>query len=165
MASRGITAAQRRFAQNLALGDTQVAAYRKAHPNQQMSVKTLRRKALSSSKSKAVQTELERLMAEPMLKPLLMEPCPGARSPEQIREHAVATMLRLSRHGDAMISFHAACWLKDYADAIDMKRKPEEPDRRAILGELRGLYAKALNRAPIVETVPEAVEGEAKRPV
>jgi hypothetical protein len=159
------TVAQRKFAQNIALGFPKTKAYAMAYPKTTMTGHALAKTASLTAKTKAVKGELERLMAEPLLQPLLMEPCPAARNPEQLREHAVATMLRLSRHGDPMISFHAACWLKDYADAIDVKRKPEEPDRRAILGELRGLYAKALNRAPIVETVVEAVEGEAKGPV
>ena len=166
MASRAPTVAQRKFAQHLALGDTQAKAYAKAHPDQHMSLPTLRNKAKLSSKSKAVQAELERLLAEPLLQPLILEPCPAAKNPAQLREHAVATMLRLSRHSDPMIAFHAAVWLKDFADAIDESQRGLEPaaERQQILGELRGLYAKALNRAPIVEAVAEAAPAGESEP-
>jgi len=57
-----------------------------------------------------------------------------------------------------MIAFHAAVWLKDFADAIDESQRGLEPaaERQQILGELRGLYAKALKRPPLIETVVEA---------
>src|SRR5215831_2224603 len=153
-ATRIPTQAQRRFAQQLALGDSQPKAYAKAHPDQRMSMPALRTKAKRSANSPAVKGELARLLAEPLLQPLILEPCPAAAKPAMLREHAVATMLRLSRHSDPLVSFHAAQWLMDYANATDTRTAPAI-SREAILGELKGLYAKALNRPPIVEAVAE----------
>jgi len=148
------TQAQRIFAQQLALGKSKPQAYKLAHPNQRMNPKTLASASQRAARSKAVKGELERLMAEPLLQPLILEPCPAAKNPAMLREHAVATMLRLSRHSDPLVSFHAAQWLMDYANATDTRTAPAI-SREAILGELKGLYAKALNRPPIVEAVAE----------
>jgi len=149
--------AQRRFAQFLALGNPQAKAYAMAYPKQTSKGHPLDVRAAVAVKSKNVQAELKRLLADPILQPLVLEPCPAAKNPAILREHAVATMLRLSRHSDPLVSFHAAQWLMDYANAIDTATKPAV-SREAILGELRGLYAKALNRPPIVEAVAEAPE-------
>jgi hypothetical protein len=153
------TVQQRLFAQHLALGQPQAKAYRAAHPNVKMNAQSLSTAAGRSAKSKAVQKELARLMADPLLQPVILEPCAAARDPQQLREHAVAIMLRLSRHPEAQVAFAAASWLAAFADATDPKLRPapaEPPDRERLMRDLRGLYAKALKRPPLVAEVVEA---------
>jgi len=163
MGAAAPTQAQRKFAAGMAIGKSKAKAYALAHPGQKMKPASLNTAALRSSKSKAVQDELARLLAEPILQAVVLEPCPGARDPEQLREHACAVMLRLSRHTDALVAFHAACWLREYADAIDTRRHRPADERQAVLAELRGLYAKALKRPPIIEAAAEPAGDGAER--
>ena len=158
------TIAQKRFAQGLALGKPATVAYRLAHPESKPAQSTLRTKALVSKKSKAVQEELAKLLAEPMLQPIVLAAFAEAFDSRRLREHAVGVMVRLSTHSDPMVQMHAANWVYEYARQLEeeKKAKPKQETRDEILASLRGLYAKSLPRPElIVEAETSPVEGNA----
>lgn len=149
--------AQLKFAQGLALGKPATVAYKLAHPNNKMNPKVLGVQASRAKRSKTVQQELQRLLAEPMLQPLLLVPCPEYQDASKIIEHAVGIMVRLTNHPDPLVQMHAAVWLFDYGKTLKEERKAKSKEsREQILSELRGLYAKSLpDPALIVDAVPE----------
>lgn len=155
------TVAQRAFARELALGRSQSKAYALSHPDQKMTTKALASAARAAKKQQGVQEELARLMADPILQPLVMFPCPEARDEMKLREHAVAVMIKLTTHSDPIVAMHCAVWLYDYSCALEQAKAPKTPreDRAKILSDLRGLYAKALKPLPtIVEASPEPAD-------
>jgi hypothetical protein len=158
MAVQTPTAAQKRFAQALHLGKSQAKAYAVSHPNSTVTGKALASTARRAKQSKAVQDELARLMAEPMIRPLLLEPFPEYQDARRIREHAVGLMVKLTSHSDPVVAMHAAIWLFDYSTVlIEEKKAPKKTESRAdILAELRATYARSLNPPLIVEARPAA---------
>lgn len=153
------TAAQKRFARELSLGKSQAKAYKLAHPDAKMTAKSLSTLASRAAKKQGVQVELAKLMADPILQPLVVTQCPEFRDEMRIREHAVGVMMRLSAHEDPIVAMHCAVWLYDYSCALEQAKAPKTPreDRAKILSDLRGLYAKALKPLPvIVDAAPEA---------
>lgn len=152
------TISQLKFAQGLALGKHATVAYKLAHPNSKMGPKALGVAASRAKKKKSVQDELARLLAEPMLQPLILHPCPEYQDASKIIEHAVGVMVRLTNHPDPLVQMHAAVWLFDYGKTLKEERKARSKDsREQILSELRGLYAKSLpDPALIVDAVPES---------
>lgn len=145
------------------MGQPKTKAYAFAHPNARMTPGSLQTAAKRAAKTEAVQAELSRLMADPMLQPVLLEPCAEARYPDKLREHCVSVMLKLTRHPDPLVVYHAVDWIRAYADQVAAERtlpKPDKNEREKLLGELRGLYSKALNRPPIIETVAEESDSE-----
>lgn len=160
MGAKPATRAQKAFAAAVVGGATLASAYRKAHPGATGSAPgTIRTAAKVAKQSKAVQREIARLMADPLLQPAILESCPEASNPGRLREHAVGIMLKLSRHADPLVAVHCAEWLASYADKLiaeSERTRSIEPTRQQILADLRGLYAKALARPaapPLVETV------------
>jgi hypothetical protein len=147
------TVKQRKFAAEIAAGRSKRQAYAIAHPEQKMSLPSLRAAATRASKSPAVQAEIRRLLTEP----IILDTCPKADDPRALREHAVASMIRLTKHSDGVIAAHAADWLIKFAASLEAAREsPRMTEREQVIHELRGLYAKALNGAPpLVEAVPE----------
>ena len=155
------TNAQKRFAQALHLGKSQAKAYALSHPNSKMTGKALANTAQKAKKQKAVQDELARLMAEPMIQPLLLSSFPEYEDTRKLREHAVGIMVKLTSHDDPVVQMHAAIWLFDYSKILDAEKrpKPKQVESRAeILASLRATYARNLAKPPLVlETVPESV--------
>jgi hypothetical protein len=88
-----------------------------------------------------VKAEIQRLLADP----IILDTCPKANDPHALREHAIACMIRLSKHTDGVIAAHAAQWLIDFADSMERARasKPTS-ERTQLLDDLRGLYERAL---------------------
>jgi hypothetical protein len=147
------TTAQKRFAQGMALGKSQSVAYKIAHPTTKMTGKSLATTAQIAAKNRNVKDELARLMKEPLLSPLLLFPFPEYQDAARLREHAVATMFRLTNHEDPVVAMHAAIWVFDYSKALDEQRKPKVKveSRAEILASLRATYARNLARqAPLV---------------
>ena len=69
---QAITVRQKRFAQAMALGKPATVAYRLAYPESKLSKRSLQAKSHQAKQSKVVQAELERLLAEPMLQPIVL---------------------------------------------------------------------------------------------
>jgi hypothetical protein len=159
MADRAPTLAQKRFAQGLALGKSTSNAYRIAHPEGKTTGKALATLAQKAKRQKNVQDELARLMAEPMIQPLLLEPFPEYQDARRIREHAVGLMVKLTSHSDPVVAMHAAIWLFDYSTVLieDKKPRPKSESRADILRELRETYARSLNPPLIVEASVDPV--------
>jgi hypothetical protein len=160
---RPATVAQKRFAQALALGKSQPKAYKIAHPDNKMTAHSLATVAKRAVKAKAVQEELSRLLAEPMLQPLLLQSFPEFEDTRRLREHAVAIMFKLTNHEDPVVAMHAAIWVFDYSKALDEQRKPKVKveSRAEILASLRATYARNLaKQAPLVIEVAPADPGD-----
>jgi hypothetical protein len=154
------TVKQRKFAAEIAAGRSKREAYAIAHPEQKMSLPSLRATAARASKSPAVQAEIRRLLQDPVL----LDTCPKADDPRALREHGVASMIRLTKHSDGVIAAHAAEWLISFAASLEAARAPQGmTEREQVIHELRGLYAKALNGVPpLVEAVSDgAADGPA----
>jgi hypothetical protein len=103
--------------------------------------------------------ELKRLLRVPAV----LDEFPAYQDHAKIRQHAVATMVKLTKHPDAPVAMQAAMWLKDYADALQamsLGKVPNQLEREQILSDLRGMYTKALARAPLVETLEVQAEPE-----
>jgi hypothetical protein len=146
------TVKQRKFAAEIAAGRSKRQAYTIAHPEQKMSLPRLRAAATRASKSPAVQAEIRRLLADP----IILDTSPKADDPRALREHAVASMIRLTKHSDGVIAAHAAEWLIAFADSLEAARaRKPKTDAEQVISELRELYAKALNEPPLVEAVTE----------
>ena len=147
------TVRQKRFASEIVAGRSKRAAYELSHPEQKMSLRSLRSAATRASKSPLVQAEIQRLLRDPVV----LDACPKAGDPRALREHAIACMIRLTRHTDGVIAAHAARWLIDFASSLE--RAPvssPKTERTQIIAELRGLYERALGPAPpLVETAGE----------
>ena len=161
------TVAQKRFAQGLALGKPATVAYKLAHPDGKPGKKTLQVRAHVAKKSKAVQEELARLLAEPMLQPIVLAAFAEAYDARRLREHAVGVMVRLTSNSDPLVQMNAANWIHDYARQLEDERKskPAKETRESILATLRGIYSKSLPKPPlIVESVNSAAEA-ASEPV
>jgi len=162
--ARTATIAQKHFAQGLALGKPATVAYQLAHPNSKPAKNTLQTKAHKAKKSKLVQAELARLLAEPMLQPIVLAAFAEAYDSRRLREHAVGVMVRLTTHSDPLVQMHAANWIYDYARQLDEERKSKAPKetKESILANLRGIYAKSLPRPEmIVEASKPPVEAAA----
>jgi hypothetical protein len=157
------TAAQKRFAREITLGQSQTKAYAIAHPTAKMTGKLLTSAAHKAKKSAGVQEELARLMADPILQPLVLASCPEYTDEKRLREHAVGVMIRLSAHEDPIVAMHCAIWIYDYSCALGQAKAPKTPreDRSKILADLRGLYAKALKPLPTIVDVPAEASSEA----
>jgi len=156
---QGPTLNQKRFAHMLAIGKPATVAYKLAHPEVKLAQRSLQTVALKAKKSKAVQRELERLLAEPMLAPIVLAAFAEAFDARRLREHAVGVMVRLTSHSDPLVQLHAANWIYDYARQLDDERKSKPKDtRESILQSLRGIYAKSLPRPELI------VEAEAESP-
>ena len=130
-----------------------------AHPTQRMKTRSLQAAANRAAKSPAVQAEIQRLMADPVL----FTACPQATDAGIVRQHAVAIMVKVSKCSDMAIAAHAADLLARYADNLEAQQallhaKPAD-DRQRLIQDLRGLYTKALAAPaaaePLVETVAE----------
>ena len=159
-AARSPSLAQKRFAHELALGRSQSKAYQLAHPDAKSTGKALAANAQRAKKRQGVQQELARLMADPILQPLVLVACPEAQDENKLREHAVGIMIRLSHHEDPIVAMHCAVWLYDYSCALREAKSPKTPkeDRAKILSDLRGLYAKALKPLPVIVDAAPAEE-------
>lgn len=158
------TIAQTRMAQAMALGKPATVAYKLAHPASKLGPKGLRSKAHVSKKTKGVQDELARLLAEPMLQPVVLAAFAEAFDSRRLREHAVGVMVRLTSHSDPQVQFHAANWVYDYARQLEEEKKSRKPldTRESILANLRGLYSKSLPKPDlIVEAETSPVETQA----
>lgn len=153
------TIKQKRFAQGIALGKPKTVAYKLAYPNSKLKGKSLATEASTTSRSKAVAQELERLLAEPMLKPLLLSPCPEFQDHIRLREHAVGTMVKLSNHDDPLVAFHAAQWLFDYSKLVAEERKARHQTNGDAMAKLREIYSKALPSPPLVVEVEANASG------
>ena len=152
------TVSQKRFAQGIALGKPATVAYKLAHPGVKLSPRSLSVAASKSKKTKAVQEELAKLLAEPMLQPLVLAAFAEAFDERRLREHAVGIMVRLTSHPDPQVQFHAATWIYEYAKQLgeERKSKPKPETREQLLANLRGIYSKSLPRPEmIVEAVSE----------
>lgn len=141
------TTAQRTMAAAVVAGKSLSKAYAIAHPGMDRSPITLSKLASKSVAAKNVQAEIARLMADPLLQPIVLDVCLEAEDPRALRQHAVSIMLRLSRQPEPQVAFAAACWLRDYAEQLEAGRAVGQT-REQLLGDLRGLYHKALATAP-----------------
>ena len=157
---QGATVAQKRFAQGLALGKPATVAYKLAHPGIKSNQRGLQTTAHKAKKAKAVQAELAKLLAEPMLQPLVLAAFAEAFDSRRLREHAVGVMVRLSAHSDPMIQLHAAQWIYEYSRALEEEKrstKTKIESKEEVLAKLRGIYSKSLPRPQmIVENAAEA---------
>lgn len=156
------TQAQKIFAQGLAMGKPATVAYKLAHPNIKMKGASLAVTAGKSKKTKAVQDELARLLAEPILQPLILLPCPEYLDYNKLIEHAVGIMVRLTNHSDPLVQLHAAKWIFDYGQDLKTKRYAKQhPGKTSeqILAELRGIYSKNLPSPKLIveDAKPEVV--------
>lgn len=152
MSGRAATAKQSRFAQGIVSGKTKVDAYALAYPDDKSTRRALIVQASRRSKVPAVQAEIERLRKEP----IILESFPDASNPKALRAHAVATMARLTSYPDPLVQLHAANWLRDFADTLD--RAPAADGNAGLIADLRGLYRKALEASPLIETVDAVAE-------
>jgi hypothetical protein len=150
------TIKQRRFAVEIAVGRSKRVAYQLSHPEQKMSLRSLRAAAARSARSPVVQAEIRRLITDPVI----LDTCPQANDPRALIEHAVGCMVRLANGGDAVIALHAAEWLISYADSLEHAPAVKaEADRQQLISELHRLYRKALNPAPLVVEADENESG------
>ncbi len=155
----------------MALGKPATVAYKLAHPESKLSKRSLQAKSHQAKQSKVVQAELERLLAEPMLQPIVLAAFAEAYDSRRLREHAVGVMVRLTTHSDPLVQMHAANWIYDYARQLEDERKskPVKETRESILANLRGIYSKSLPRPELIveasgETVSEPVSQAAVEP-
>lgn len=156
------TVSQKRFAQGIALGKPATVAFKLAYPNSKLTGKSLGVTASRAKKKKVVQEELARLLAEPILQPLVCLPCPEYQDYNKLIEHAVGIMIRLTNHSDPLVQLHAAKWIFDYGQDLKTKRYAKQhPGKTSeqILAELRGIYSKNLPSPKLIveDAKPEVV--------
>jgi len=152
------------MAASIAAGESKAEAYRRAHPASLAKPKSLRNIASKQAGAAAVQAELQRILADPALRPVMLDACPEAHNPVQLIEHGVAAMLRLAQHIDPQVSFHAARWLVEFGQANQKALAIEAPadsrltgaERQAAIEQLRAVYDRALGESPlVVEATPD----------
>lgn len=150
--------AQRVFAAGLAAGLSQEKAYVKSHPENRGKRQTVQGNAKRAAKSPLVKAEVQRLVAEDVQLRIF----PDATNPAKLRQHAVATMVRLTQSTDEVIAMRASDWLATFAEKVEALTLTSAPQSE-LFRDLGQLYRKAL-AAPqpaIVETVvEEAAEPE-----
>jgi hypothetical protein len=153
------TVKQTKFAANMLLGMPKTKAYALAHPDDKSKPRTLRVQAVKAAKTPNVQAELARLANTP----IILDECPQAGDARAIRGHVLARMLRLSQASEPSVQLFALQWLYDYAGTLESKTDSTS-DREQLLSDLKGLYKKALQQTPIVETVAEPAAEPADPP-
>jgi hypothetical protein len=146
------TVKQRKFVEGILVGRSKREAYALSHPEQKMSVRSLRSAATRAARSPAVRAEIRRLLRDPVI----LDTCPQMDDPRALREHAVASIIRLTNHSDGVIAAHAAEWLIHFANQLAVAGAPQPTtEREQLINELRGLYRKALNQPSLVLEAPK----------
>ena len=133
---RELSVRQRRFAAEIAAGQSRAKAYALAYPNQRMKKSSLEVVSKKAAKHPKVKAEIERLLIQ------LLPPVPDMRA---AYEHAFATVIKLSIESrDDRVRFDCARWLRAECERQEqlMAAARPEPEAERMLASLRALYAK-----------------------
>jgi hypothetical protein len=147
---RELSARQRRFAAEIAAGQSRAKAYAIAYPNQRMKKSSLEVVSKKAAKHPKVKAEIERLLIQ------LLPPVQDMRA---AYEHAFATVIKLSIESrDDRVRFDCARWLRAECERQErlLAAVRPEPEAERMLAGLRALYARieagrsATGQAPLV---------------
>lgn len=99
-----------------------------------------------------------------MRDPVLLDICPESDDPAHLRAHGIAALAKLARVcSDPIVAMHAAIWLIEYADAMELARaevkaQSVKDKQDEIIRNLKNLYTKAIGPAAAPLVVSETVE-------
>jgi hypothetical protein len=131
---RELSVRQRRFAAEIAAGQSRAKAYAIAYPNQRMKKGSLEVVSKKAAKHPKVKAEIERLLIQ------LLPPVQDMRA---AYEHAFSTVIKLSIESrDDRVRFDCARWLRaeyERQEQLITAVRPE-PETERMLATLRALY-------------------------
>jgi hypothetical protein len=156
---RELSVRQRRFAAEIAAGNSRAKAYALAYPNQHMKKSSLEVESKKAAKHPKVKAEIERLRLQ------LLPPVEDLRA---IYQHSLSAVIKLSIEShDDRVRFDAARWLRAEVEREEQKLAAArtEPEAERLLTVLRSLYNKIEGSAshpaqPPLEMVPDAMDAD-----